>query len=322
MKSNSDISNVKKINIIIPCYNEQESINFLIESLNNEIKKIKKIEFNYLLIDDGSKDNTFEVIKSLCSKYKFISGIKLSRNFGSHKTVSAGLDFSKEYDAIINFTADMQEPPSLLPNLIKKWQDGFEVIWTVRKSRKQSLLGKFFSKLFYFIFLKISYLKNYPKKGPSGCFLLDKKIVNNWSSFKEQNRMVLGLISWMGFNQTSIEYDQDDRKGGKSSFSFFKLVNLAIDSFVAFSFIPIRLISYLGVIFSFFSFIYALYLIYNKIYSDNLIDGWASLMVLILFIGGIQLITLGVIGEYVWRGVDESRNRPLYLISEKLNIKD
>jgi dolichol-phosphate mannosyltransferase len=151
---------------------------------------------------------------------------------------------------------------------------------------------------------------------------LDKKVFKNWKRFKESNRMVLGMVSWMGFNQTSINYDQNTRYSGKSSFNFFKLLKLAIDSFIAYSFAPIRLISLLGIIISSISFFYAIYLIIeNLIYKTN-ITGWTSLMVIVLFLGGVQLITLGIIGEYVWRGVDESRNRPLYLISKKINFKE
>ena len=196
----------------------------------------------------------------------------------------------------------------------------YEVVWTLRKKRSQSLLGKVLSKTFYKIFTNYSELKNFPKGGPAGCFLLDKKVYKNWIKFKESNRMVLGMISWMGFKQNTIEYIQEKRNHGKSSYNFFSLLKLAIDSFIAYSFAPIRAISFLGIVISCFSFLYAIYLIFEKFYFNTVLTGWTSIMVIILLLSGLQLITLGIIGEYIWRGVAESRNRPLYLISKKINF--
>ena len=311
----------KKINIVVPCFQEEENIVHIIKGIKKEIKKIKNIEFNLLLIDDGSTDESFNIIKSLAKKDKKIKGIKFSRNFGSHNAISAGIKFSKNYDAFICIPGDSQEPPNLISLLINKWLAGDEVVWSIRKERKQSLFGKLFSKLFYYIFIKISYLKNYPKQGPSGCFLLDKKVIQNWEKINEKNLMVIAMVVWMGFKQSYVEYKQLNRLKGSSSYSLGKLFDLAINTFVSFSYFPIRLISLLGLIFSMTSFVYGIYLIYNKFTDNLLIEGWTSLMVVILFIGGIQLLTLGVIGEYIWRGVDESKQRPNYLISDKINIK-
>lgn len=318
----SPINLSKKINIVVPCYQEEENIARTINGIEKEINEIKNIDFNILLIDDGSNDESFKKIKSLASTNKSIKGIKFSRNFGSHNAISAGIDFSKNYDAIICIPGDYQEPPSLIKSLIEKWVNGNEVVWSIRKKRKQSIFGKLFSKLFYFIFLRISYLKNYPKEGPSGCFLLDKKIIYNWGKIKETNLMAIGMIVWMGFKQSYVEYNQLDRMKGKSSYSFGKLFNLAINTIVSFSYFPIRLISFLGILFSIVGFVYAIFLVYNKFYGNSVMEGWTSLMVIILFLGGIQLLTLGIIGEYIWRGVDESKQRPTYLISEKVNIEE
>jgi len=312
----------KNISIVIPCYNEEKNLHLLTQKLFQETTKLKNYNFNFLFVDDGSSDNTFEVIENLSKTDKMIKGIKLSRNFGSHIAISAGIENVENSDSVIVISADLQEPPEIIKKLLIKWNEGFDVVWSLRNKRSQSLISKFFSFLFYKLFVNFSDLKNYPKKGPSSFFLLDKKVFKNWKRFKESNRMVLGMVSWMGFNQTSINYDQNTRYSGKSSFNFFKLLKLAIDSFIAYSFAPIRLISLLGIIISSISFFYAIYLIIeNLIYKTN-ITGWTSLMVIVLFLGGVQLITLGIIGEYVWRGVDESRNRPLYLISKKINFKE
>ncbi len=319
---NSPTNLSKKINIVVPCYQEEENIIHTVNGIKNEINGIENINFNILLIDDGSNDKSFEIIKSLAVNDKNIKGIKFSRNFGSHNTISAGIDFSKNYDAFICIPGDFQEPPILIKSLINKWLQGNEVVWSIRKKRKQSIIGKLLSKLFYFIFLRVSYLKNYPKEGPSGCFLLDKKVIDSWSKIKETNLMVIGMIVWMGFKQSFVEYNQLDRIKGVSSYSFRKLLNLAINTLVSFSYFPIRLISFIGIIFSIVGFVYAIFLVYNKFFGNSIVEGWTSLMVIILFLGGIQLLTLGIIGEYIWRGVDESKQRPTYLISEKINIEE
>lgn len=314
--------NQKSITIVVPCFNEQDNLEKLILKLDQVTGIIPGVTFIYLLVDDGSADNTFSVIKSLGQSHSHITAIQLSRNFGSHIAISAGIENARNMDAVIVISADLQEPPELIGELIAKWQEGYEVVWTIREKRAQSFVGKFLSKTFYKLFIKASGLKNYPKEGPSAFFLFDKKVCRQWSKFKETNRMIIGMAAWIGFRQTFIRYRQSERHSGKSSFTFTKLVKLAIDSFVSFSFAPIRIISYLGIIVSLVGFLYSILLIWNKVFNGIGPTGWTSLMVVVLFLGGVQLITLGVIGEYIWRGVEESRNRPLYLISEKVNFPD
>ncbi len=307
------------ITIVVPCFNEEKNLEQLIIKLDQATGSIPGITFRYLLVDDGSADATFETIRSLSKTNSKIRALQLSRNFGSHIAISAGIEHVADSDAAIVISADLQEPPELIGELIKKWKEGYEVVWTIREKRAQSVIGKVLSKSFYKLFIKASGLKNYPKEGPSAFFLFDKKICNHWSRFKETNRMIIGMAAWMGFRQTFIRYEQNERHSGKSSFTFMKLIKLAIDSFVSFSFAPIRFISYLGILISLVGFLYSIILIWNKIFNGIGPTGWTSIMVVVLFLGGIQLITLGVIGEYIWRGVEESRNRPLYLISERID---
>jgi dolichol-phosphate mannosyltransferase len=311
---------MKSIHVIIPCYNEVNGIDALIAKIDNTIADLP-FHFKYLFVDDGSSDGTFEHLSGISKERKDIRVLKLSRNFGSHIAVSAGLENSTDCDAIILLTADLQEPPELIPELIKKWEEGYEVVFSIREKRSQSFIGKYLSLTFHKLFVKGSGLKNYPKEGPSG-FLLDKKVCKHWCRFKESHRMIVGLIAWMGFKQTQIYYKQNKRFAGRSSWNYTKLVKLAIDSFVSFSYAPIRLITYFGLLISFIGFLYSIILMIGKIFYGIGPTGWTSIMVLILFLGGIQLITLGVLGEYIWRGVDETRNRPLYLISEKINFND
>ena len=310
----------RKVTIIIPSYNEYENISNLIERINKSTSTLKTIDFEIMFVDDGSKDSSIELIQEISNKYKNIKAIQLSRNFGSHIAISAGIENVINSDSVIVLSADLQEPPEKIQKIIEEWDKGFDIVWTIRKKRSQGILSKFFSYLFYKLFINYSELKDYPKAGPSGFFLLDKKVYKHWHRFKESNRMVLGMISWMGFNQSSIEYEQDKRMYGKSSYNFFKLLKIALDSFIGYSFAPIRAISFIGIIISFFSFLYAAYLIFGKLYYDTALTGWTSTIVIILFLGGLQLVTLGIIGEYVWRGVNESRNRPLYIISKKINF--
>jgi dolichol-phosphate mannosyltransferase len=312
---------MKTINIIVPCYNEVNGLDALIQELDKVTASIV-FHVNYLFVDDGSSDGTFELLAKISKERKTVRVLKLSRNFGSHIAITAGIENSTDADAIIVIPADLQEPPELIPELLIKWEEGNEVVWTIREKRAQSAMGKFFSLTFYKLFIKGSGLKNYPKEGTSAFFLLDKKVCKEWSKFKENNRMINGLIAWMGFKQTQIYYKQNDRITGRSSWSFMKLVKIAIDSFVSFSFSPIRFISYLGILISFTGFVYAIILIINKIFFGIGPTGWTSLMVVVLCLGGLQLIMLGVLGEYIWRGVDEARNRPLYLVSERLNFNE
>ena len=312
---------MKSINIIVPCLNENKGIDTLIKILDRVTNNLP-FHMNYLFVDDGSTDSTFEHLARISKERKEVRVLKLSRNFGSHIAITAGIENSTDADAVIVLPADLQEPPELIHELLKKWEEGNEVIWTIREMRAQSVLSKFFSLTFYKLFVKGSGLKNYPKEGPSAFFLLDKKVCKQWCKFKESNRMIIGLISWMGFKQTQIYYKQNERISGKSSWNFMKLVKIAIDSFVSFSFAPIRFISYFGLLVSFIGFLYAIILIFNKIFFGIGPTGWTSIMVVMLFLGGIQLLTLGILGEYIWRGVEEARQRPLYLISEKLNFED
>ncbi|TSA25914.1 glycosyltransferase [bacterium] len=309
------------VTIVIPSFNEEKNINELLKRLFQITSKLDNFEWFYLFVDDCSQDRTFDKLKEKAVNNKNIKIIRLSRNFGSHIAISAGIENSNS-DAVIVISSDLQEPPELIEKLIKEWGLGYQVVWAVRKHRAQSLLGKICSKIYSKLFRYFSGLINYPEQGASGYFLIDKKVAKLWPKFKETNRVVGGMLAWLGFKQTVIQYEQSERYAGKSSFTFMKLVKLAIDAFVSFSYMPIRFIFYLGILVSFVGFFYAIYLILNKIIYGIGPTGWTSVMVIVLFLGGIQLISLGILGEYIWRGVEESRRRPLYVIMEKVNFDE
>jgi dolichol-phosphate mannosyltransferase len=307
------------ISIVIPAYNEEGNINELLRRLLEITSKMENFEWFYVFVDDGSEDKTFFKLKENAANNKNIRILRLSRNFGAHIAASAGIENSKS-DAIICTGADLQEPMELMEKLVNEWKKGYEVVWTIRKHRAQSLIGRSFSKLFSRLFRYSSGLRNYPKEGPSGYFLIDKKVAELWGRFRETNRAVGGMLAWLGFRQTVVEYEQSERYSGKSRYSYMKLIKIAIDTLVSFSYLPIRVISYLGIFVSFVSFCYAALLVIGKIFFGIGPMGWPSVMVIVLLLGGIQLITLGILGEYIWRGVDESRRRPLYVIMEAVNF--
>jgi len=307
------------ITIVIPAFNEERNINMLLKKLLQITSELDNFECFYLFVDDGSQDGTFDLLKELAVDNKNIQILRFSRNFGSNIAISAGIENSNS-DAIIVISADLQEPPELIKELTEEWKKGYQIVWAVRIHRAQPLLGKLFSKIFSKFFRYASGLTNYPKKGSSGYFLIDQDVAKLWGKFKETNRAVGGMLAWVGFKQTVIQYEQSERYSGKSSFNFMKLVKLALDTFVSFSYLPIRIISYLGIFISMAGFCYAIFLIINKLFYGIGPTGWPSVMVIILFLGGFQLITLGILGEYIWRGVEESRKRPLYIIMEKINF--
>jgi glycosyltransferase involved in cell wall biosynthesis len=313
------MSEKETISIVIPAFNEEGNIDELLKRLSKITTRMVNFEWIYLFVDDGSQDNTFYRLKDNAMNNKKIKILRLSRNFGSHIAISAGIENSKS-DAVIVTCADLQEPVELIEKLVEEWKKGYHVVWTIRKQRAQSLIGQFFSKAFSSLFRYGSGLKNYPKEGPSGYFLIDKKVAELWGKFRETNRAIGGILAWLGFKQTVIEYEQSERYSGRSSYSFMKLIKIAIDTFVSFSYLPIRIISYLGIFISLAGFCYALVLIVCKIFYGIGPTGWPSVMVIVLFLGGVQLITLGILGEYIWRGVDESRRRPLYIIMEEINF--
>ena len=251
------------LSIIVPTFNEEKNIDELIKRLFQITSRVDDFEWLYLFIDDGSQDETFYKLKDYAVNNKSVRVLRLSRNFGSNIAISAGIENCNS-DAIIVTSADLQEPPELIEELIAKWKRGYQVVWTVRKSRAQSLFGRIFSKVFSKLFRYSSGLKNFPEEGPSGYFLIDKKVAELWGEFKEANRSVGGMLAWLGFKQTVLQYEQSERYAGKSSFTFMKLVKLAIDTFVSFSYMPIRAISYVGILTSFLGFFYAVFLIINK----------------------------------------------------------
>lgn len=305
---------MKKISILIPVHNEEIALPAIYRELNKILINLNNYSWQILFVNDGSKDNTLNLIKQLKQKDDRVSYISLSRNFGKEAAMLAGFDFV-ESDATIIIDADMQDPPSLIPQMILCWEDGFEDVYARRISRgKESWLRKKMSILYYDILQKatnIEILKNV------GDFrLLDRKCVNALKTMRENERYTKGMFCWIGFKKKELLFNRGDRTEGKSSWKFSSLFNLAIEGITSFTIAPLRLSTILGFVISLSAFIYMLYFLIKTIIYGDIVQGFPTLIIIILFLGGTQLLSLGIIGEYLGRIFNESKNRPTYIIDE------
>ncbi len=303
------------ISILIPVLNEEETVPAMLERFTELSQRHDQYNLEFVIVDDGSTDRTVEKIRSLAPNTLSIQLISLSRNFGSHAAISAGFEGCLGKCAII-LGADLQEPPELVDQFIERFEQGDEVVWGIRNNRTVGGLGGLVSRAFSFLFHRYSDIKSYPAEGPSG-FLVTRNVIDVVVTMPERHRNVLGLIAWAGFRQSRVNYNQEARFAGESKWTRKRLLKLAVDSFVQFSSAPIRAMSYIGAMTAVLGFIYAFIIAIRALFSDWGPTGWATVTVLILVLGGIQLLMLGVLGEYIWRGVDETRSRPLFVIRSR-----
>lgn len=306
------MENKKLITILVPAYNEEPSIPILYDRLCPIINNISNYNFEILFVNDGSKDNTLHVLKNLRNKDNRICYLNLSRNFGKEIAMIAGLDYSKG-DAVIILDADLQDPPELISEMITYWEQGYDDVYAKRKSRKgETWFKKFTSKMFYKTLQSVT---NIEIQKDTGDFrLLDRRCVEALKQFRESQRYTKGLFSWIGYNKKEILYDRDPRIAGKTKWNYMNLLKLSIDGITSFTTVPLRLSTFSGVLISIIGFIYMLVIIIKTLISGVDVPGYASTMVVILFVGGIQLIFLGIIGEYLGRAFYETKNRPIYFI--------
>ena len=304
--------------LLIPVYNEEENLEHLYQRLcevwdNDEGDY--KIEF--IFIDDGSTDNSLNVLKAFAKNDSRIKIISFARNFGSWTAITAGIDYAKG-DIVAWMSADLQDPPELIPQLIEKWKEGYQVVWAVRSSRKDPLLKRMFSALFYKI-LRRSALPDFPARGTDFC-LMDKKVADVFRSFREKNRFVQGLILSIGFKQAEVGFERGQRYAGKSKWNFRKLFKLSLDAIVSFSYMPLRSMTYIGLLAATLSFIYGIHVIIERIFFGTPVMGLASVIAAIMFFGGLHSTMLGIIGEYIWRIFEEVKQRPLYIVKDKMGF--
>ena len=305
---------MKMITILVPCYNEESSLALLYNRLKIMIAKLKCYQISILFVDDGSRDNTLRIMKELHKEDSSVSYISLSRNFGKENAMLAGLDYA-DGDAVILMDADLQDPPELIPQMIEEWEKGYDDVYARRRSRAGETWFKKTSAYWYYRILQ----KFADIKIPSdvGDFrLLDRQAVNALCSLREKQRYTKGLFSWIGYNKKELLFDREPRAKGNSKMNFLKLLGLAIDGITSFSVAPLRLASILGLLMSSIAFFYLLFVIVKTLLFGDPVAGYPSMISIILFMGGIQLVVLGIIGEYVGRIFYEAKGRPDYLVSE------
>lgn len=305
---------MKSITILVPCYNEEKGLDILHERLQDIIRKIDTYEFTILLVNDGSKDNTLAKMQELHKKDPSVSYLSLSRNFGKENAMLAGLDYA-EGDAVILMDADLQDPPELIPQMLQEWEKGFDDIYARRRTRAgETWLKKASAHWYYRVLQKFAEIDIPADVGDFR--LLDRQAVDALCSLREKQRYTKGLFSWIGYNKKELLFDRDPRAVGSSKMNFVKLFSLAVDGITSFSVAPLRLASVLGIVISSVAFIYLLFVIGKTLLLGDPVAGYPSMISIILFMGGIQLVVLGIIGEYVGRIFYEAKRRPDYLVSE------
>lgn len=304
----------KSIAIVIPSYNEATNIDVLIHALNETIQNIN-YTFKFIFVDDGSSDETVAILKEKSKEHQHIFYLELSRNFGHQNALKAGIDLVRnDVDAIISMDGDMQHPPKIIPKLIQKWEEGFEVVYTIRKEdKKLGFLKNKTSNLFYSLMNKLSDIKFEP--GTADFRLIDKKVAQVFSDFTENELFIRGIINWVGFKQFAIHYEPNERYSGKSKYTVGKMMRFAVLGITSFSTKPLSIAIILGISLSIMAFIFYIAYVLYSIYYGHVISGWASVITTVVFFGGLNLVVLGIIGVYIGKLFMQSKGRPNYLIS-------
>ena len=311
---------MKKISVVIPMYFEEDVVNECYNRTKNVLNKLSSYEHEIIFINDGSKDKTLELLEKISQNDNNVKIISFSRNFGHQAAVTAGLKFTTG-DAVVIMDADMQDPPEVIEEMVKLWEEGNEVIYAKRKVREGETKFKLFTaKMFYKMLNSLSDTE-IPKD--TGDFrLADKKVIEVINQLPEHNKFLRGLFSWVGFEQIPLEYERKERFAGKTKYPLKKMIKLALDGITSFSTKPLKILGVLGIFSVLISFIILIYALISFAFNLNhLTPGWTSLMVTITFLGGIQLLSIWLISEYVGRIYDESKGRPEYIIDKKINIE-
>ena len=305
---------MKKVTILIPAYNEEESLPYLYKRLEDLISKIDNYEFEILFIHDGSKDRTLELIKEYRKKDNRISYVNFSRNFGKEVAMLAGFDYAKG-DCVIIMDADLQDPPELIPTLLKYWEEGYDDVYAKRRSRKgETFLKKFTSKMYYRVLQKLTKVEI--QKDTGDFRLLDRRCVNALRKMRETQRCSKSMFSWIGYKKKAVLYDRDPRIAGKTKWNYAKLMNLAIDGITSFTTSPLRISTFLAIPTFLMLIIYFIYVIIKCVRLSIPIQAFQATILLILFFSAIQIMLFGIVGEYLGRIFNETKNRPIYFVDE------
>ena len=302
----------KLISILIPCYNEAQSLPILIPKLEDIANTLSQYNWEFLCVNDGSKDNTLEVLRELRKEYNRVNYIDLSRNYGKENAMLAGFDYVKG-DCMVIMDADLQHPPHVIIQMLEKWEEGYDDVYASRLSRgKESWLRKKLSLLYYRILQRSTRLEVLPNVGDFR--LLDRRCINALKQLRENNRYTKGMYCYIGFRKTYVTFETEDRIAGESSMNYKTLINLAIEGILSYTTVPLRIATVIGVLTSLFAFIYMLVVFIKTLLCGDPVQGYPTMMIVILFLGGIQLLALGILGEYIGRIFTETKNRPVYFV--------
>jgi glycosyltransferase involved in cell wall biosynthesis len=312
------MSGVQRFSAVVAAYNEEGNIPLLYARLCALDWAALGLEPEFVFVDDHSRDRTPDILASLAAADPRVKVLRFSKNFGSHKAFTAGLE-SCGGDAAVILAADLQDPPESIPMLVAKWREGAKVVWAVRGSREgESALTRVLSRTYYFLMRRFSDVP--PPVQGADFLLVDRRVINELKNSPEKHTSLLSLIQWMGFDQAEITYAKAARHSGRSSWTLRKKVKLAVDSFVSFSYAPVRLASGCGVLFALSGFTYAAVIAIRAIVLGSPVQGWSSLMCVLLIVSGVQLVMLGILGEYLWRTFDETRGRPRFVVEKRINL--
>jgi polyisoprenyl-phosphate glycosyltransferase len=306
-----------RLSVVVAAFNEEGNLPRLYERLVALDWTALGVELELVFVDDHSGDGTPAVLRGLAARDPRIKVLRFSKNFGSHKAFTAGLEHCTG-DAAVILAADLQDPPETIPQLLEKWRAGAKVVWAMRDQREgESWLNLALARAYYFLMRRFAEVQ--PPRAGADFLLVDRQVLDVLKRSPEKHTSLLALIQWMGFRQEHITYAKAERHSGRSKWTLRKKLKLSVDSFVSFSYFPIRLVSLCGFIFAFTGFVYAVVVAVRTLAYGNPVPGWPALMCVVLITSGVQLIMLGVLGEYLWRAFDETRGRPRYIVEERIN---
>ena len=310
MESSRSLSS---LGVVIPCYNEEEGLPVLAEALREFAEKVS-CPVSIVLVDDGSRDASPQIMSRLCEEDSRFACLRLSRNFGHQTALTAGLAHVRG-DAVAVLDADLQDPPEVILQMIEEWEAGADVVYGIRKNRKENWFLRAAFTAFYRLLKLVAHI-DIPTDAGDFC-LMDRRVLDELNDMPERNRFIRGLRGWIGFKQVGVPYERPARAAGKTKYNFYRLFNLAMDGFTSFSTVPLRISTWVGLFCSSIGFCLMVWAVFSRLVLGNIIAGWASLAVMLLFFSGVQLIMLGVIGEYLSRMFEEVKRRPLFIVERK-----
>ena len=319
MNTPPQTTNKKIISIVVPCFNEEEVIELTVERLNILCKELSKFDIEIIFVDDGSQDKTKLLLRKFSAINRHIKLIFLSRNFGHQLASTAGIDAAGG-DAVVLIDADLQDPPEVIHEMIKKWEQGFDVIYGTRINRAgESSFKLVTARFFYRLLNKLSDISIPLDTGDFR--LMSRQVINNLKKMPERDRFIRGMTSWIGFKQTSVKYQRVERFAGTSKYPLRKMIRFGVDGILSFSTKPLQISIGLGLISAVIAMLGIIYALFLRIFTSVWVEGWTALIIAVLFIGGVQLLCLGILGEYIGRIYNQIKNRPLYIVDEYINFK-